>query len=613
MNTGTHTWETALDACHQAGLLRDLDLRLTKTLARTHGVAAHAAPAGALAVALASRVVGDGHICLDFNQVDAAWLAGLSDVRGASAVGAEIVMDDLLSAVQSPEWYLVVGGPDDAKPCVLDDRRLYLRRMYDYERQTARRLHQMAGATAQTLAPAAEAAIGELLSDPCQQQAARMALTRRLTVISGAPGTGKTFTAARILALLSRYAADGAPLRVRLAAPTGKAAARLEESIAQARATTRDATAGTIVCEPACTLERLLGYRADSPYFRHDASRPLDADIVLVDEASMIDLPKMAKLLDAIGPATRLVLLGDSHQLASVQPGSVLAEVCEAQRLSGCVATLQNSFRFAGDSPVGRLSRAINEADDAVAARTAWRSVSDPAAQEDEYAIRVHEVPERLETGGGRTTDAFVACVRRGYADFLAADTPAAVFAALEKFRVLCALRHGPFGALAVNRLIEAALPSLNPREEWYSHRVVMVTRNDYGTRLFNGDVGVVLPDPERLDGERVVYFETSANAAKERFRKVPCRLLPPHETAFAITIHKAQGSEFGRILVLLPAADVPLLTKELLYTALTRTRSGVDLWCNEGPFVRAACRRMRRLTGLKTQIDRQADTAATA
>ena len=633
MSTDTYKLPDEIIKLRDIGILRDLDTHLVETVARTHGVPKTAGPEGALLLALASHALDNGHVFLSLNKDDIFSEIAADAERPDHRLPDACVdwLDKALSPGVFPgEWSPVVGAPADNKPFVLDGNRLHVRRMYDYEHSVAEKLLALARGTGDET-HSMDNAIGELLQDADQRKAATMALSRRLTIITGGPGTGKTYTVARILALLSQEAeASSRPLRVRLAAPTGKAAARMGESIRQAQNEIGDQFRPSVTVEPACTLERLLVFRSDSPYFRHNADNPLDADVVIVDEASMIDIAKMAKLLDALGPAARLVLLGDMHQLASVQPGSVLAELCESKGLEECVARLTTSRRFPPESPVGHLSQAVNEAQDARAAEAAWetlqRAEHTESAEAPSTRVQTFEVPAELATRRGVVNTAFARSILAGYCGFLSAQNPEEVFKALDEFRVLCALRRGPFGALRVNTLIEEilslqklasdeTLKELQPSRplkrtgEFYDHRVIMITRNDHAIGLFNGDVGVVLPDSDHK-GELTVFFADDASATdsgKPKFRKVPCRLLPDHETAFAMSIHKSQGSEFERILVLVPDADCPILTKELIYTAITRTKTGVELWCGHDAFVRAACRRVRRFTGLKARIDQMA------
>ncbi len=623
MKTGTSAWRQALHALREAGVLRDLDRYLVEAVADTHGIAPTAPVAGATALALASRAVGEGHVCLELDRAGELWQPDPAPEAGDSAPapapflpappwpgfpGAPAQAEALFEG-----WAPAVGAPDEDKPFVLDGQRLYLRRMHDAERSLAERLCRRAEASEEPLLPALEERLAALLPDEGQRAAARLALTRRLAILTGGPGTGKTYTVARILPLLAEHA--GA-LRVRLAAPTGKAALRMEESLRAADI----APPPGLDLGKACTIERLLGAHPGSPRVRHDAAHPLEADAVLVDEASMIDLPKMAKLLEALADGTRLVLLGDRRQLASVQPGSVLAELCTSRPLAGCIAQLEHSRRFPPDGAVARLSRALREVRTPEAAAAAWDAAAGAAGADP--ALRIHAAAGRPLDALGRVRPDLAQAILAGYRDFLDADTPEAAFAALARFRILCALRRGPWGALQINAIVETVLsqrggadaPSaalqpkrpLQVRGEFYDHRVVMVTRNDYGAGLFNGEVGVVFPAAGRPRGEWVAVFEPTADTGAV-FRRVPCLLLPEHETAFAMTVHKAQGSEFERVLVLLPDRDAPILTRELLYTAITRARRQVELWCPRQVFAQAVARQVRRSGGLCEQLDRAA------
>lgn len=624
MKTDPSAWRPALRALRNAALLRDLDLFLLEAVAETHGIPASASATGAATLALASRAVGEGHVCLDLDRADAAWLQGLrqaseADVEMSRTLPPEALRPDLLTdpartAALFEGWAPALGAPGEDKPFLLEGRRLYLRRMHDYERGVAEGLRRRAEAPEEPLPAGFEERLAALLPDAGQRAAARLALTRRFAILTGGPGTGKTFTVARLLALLAERFG---PLRVRLAAPTGKAALRMQESL---RAAGLAPPAGFDLA-PACTLDRLLGARPGTPYFRHDTAHPLEADAVLVDEASMIDLPKMAKLLDALADTTRLVLLGDRRQLASVQPGSVLAELCESRRLDGCVARLEHSRRFPPDGAVARLGRALHEVRTPDEAGAAW----DATATGADPSVRIHAAAGRPLDAQGRVREDLARAILEGYRDFLAAETPEAAFAALDGFRILCALRQGSWGARQLNAVVEtvlslrgagaAALPAslrparpLRPQGEFYDHRVLMVTRNDYSAGLFNGEIGVVLPAAaDRSDGEGAAFFEPAAGAPQAGYRRIPCRLLPEHETAFAMTVHKAQGSEFDRVLVLLPDRDAPILTRELLYTALTRARRQVEFWCTREGFAQAALRQVLRFGGLREQLDRPA------
>jgi exodeoxyribonuclease V alpha subunit len=641
-----------LGELHARKALSELDLHLLDSLARHYGDGLeNMDEALQLALALTSRAVQDSHVCLDLadgadDATQPAWPVGQpwwpwspaqerdeattrpdddAAARAAFARCRALWADAARFRALIGPCPALVGPPAGDAPFVLDETRLYLRRYWQYENAVARQLTAMARAESAVAAPLDASLAAELNAQ--QLDAVQRALTRRLCVISGGPGTGKTYTAARILALLAGR--PGQALRVRTAAPTGKAAARMEESLRQAAGGRPRPIATTMPA--ACTIERLLGYRVGSPYFRYRAGRPLPADVILIDEASMIDLPKMAKLLDALLPDARLILLGDMHQLASVQPGSVLGEICRCVALGDCVVELTESRRFGSQSAIGRLSVAVNRAHDPVAAQRAWRLLNEaPVTGAAEGGLACRPVPDGLRLENGRIHPAFAGAVLRGYRPLLAAATPAAAFDALAEFRVLCALRHGPYGAQTVNRLIEKALAlegvdvaesaaglsgakPLRLAQEFYERRVLMVVRNDYGLGLFNGDIGVALPDAN--DGGRMkVYFEKSATEAGERrFQAVAPRLLPAHETAFAMTIHKAQGSEFDTALMLLPRRESPVLTRETVYTGLTRVKRQIAVWTDEAVFTDAIGKTVRRFSGLRRQMEKQSSDFLTS
>jgi len=603
-----------LAALRDAGWLGDLDVHLAESMAR---IAGDDDPALLWAVALASQRTAAGHVCADLGRV-----AGRPLVDGAPDAP---VMPGLAAWTAALRATPVVGGPGDDAPLVLDAAgRLYLRRYWAYEREVADEVRRRVAA-AVALDPAAvrEAlAVGWPL-DPTgpapdwQRVAAVTAALRRLCVISGGPGTGKTSTVVRLLALLAA-ANRGAPLAVELAAPTGKAAARLEDALRAGRAAVPE-TVRAAIPERASTLHRLLRLRPDSTRAGVDRERPLRADVVVVDEASMVDLALMAKLLRAVPPDARLLLLGDKDQLASVEAGAVLADLCGdapgfspsfAARVSAvtgqavpegdaacdspvrdAVVVLRESRRFHADSGIARLAAAVNRGDGDAACALLGGGAPDlgwrPAA--DGRAAR-----ERLADAAADGFGAYLACVASG-------APPAEVFAAFDRFRMLCAHRAGSGGVAGVNRLVEDALEArglLRRTGPWFVGRPVLVTRNDHVLRLANGDVGVVLPDPEEA-GRVAVAFP----AADGGVRRVSPARLPAHETVWAMTVHKSQGSEFDRVLLLLPAEPSRVVTRELLYTAITRARDRVEVWGAEAVVRAGVATRVERSSGLRDAL----------
>jgi exodeoxyribonuclease V alpha subunit len=436
-----------------------------------------------------------------------------------------------------------------------------------------------------------------------------MAVLLPFCVISGGPGTGKTRTVTAILALLLEQA--GRPLRIGMAAPTGKAAARLVASTAAARQqlSLSDEIAQGLPTE-AATLHRLLGFRPGRSRPRHGRDNPLHLDVLVVDEASMVDLPLMSRLLLALRPETRLILLGDKDQLASVEAGMVLGDICGRGRESAyseplCqaladladarlepilappiadhVAVLRESYRFAGRPGIAAAATSVNlgQGDAAVAVLT------DPGYPD----AQLEPVPaERLRDYLRRwLVPRMRAC--------LEAAEPTKVLEGFNHFRILCAVREGPLGVRAVNHLCESVL-----EEERVITRIghdvcaghpLLVTSNDYQLGLYNGDVGMVLADDTA--SRRVgVWFDTEEGA-----RRVALPRMPSHETAFAMTVHKSQGSEFDEVILVLPHHDSRAMTRELLYTGITRARHRVEVIGSPESVVSAASSRVNRVSGL--------------
>lgn len=558
----------------EVGLLRDIDVHLVQSLMRIYG---DPLPESAQVVlALACRATGDGHVCLDLDDAPLSLMPSADSDPDFLNTFAAIVAESGAVLRKHP---LLVGTGTGNEPFVLEDSRLYLRRFWNYENAVSAKLLALSRESTGRRAADFEPQLAEA-SPPLaegQKNAIRCAIEKRFSILTGGPGTGKTFVAAHLLVMLAKTS----PLiRIRMAAPTGKAAARMDESVGGVLKT----MGVSLDKEPACTLERLLGFQGDSPYFRHNRRNPLPADIVLIDETSMIDLPKMAKLLDAIGSGTQLILLGDKNQLASVEPGNVMAELCQSTALSPVMATLTESKRFLDRTPVAELAKSIQTGDPA----KAWDWATSPSPD-----IRLRSSAKFDAT---QCPSSFKSSVTEGYREFIQTKTPQDAFSALSRFRVLCALRNGPQGSIRVNEAIEEIL-SLHRKGEFYDHRVILVTQNNYDINLFNGDIGIVLNQDTDTP---FAYFEDG----KGKFRKIPCRLLPEHETAFAMTIHKSQGSGFGRVLVLLPDFSCPVMTRELLYTAITRTESGVELWCEETSFKKAISQPTVRHMGLQQKLD---------
>ncbi len=563
-----------------------------------------------LAAALLSKYTREGHICLDL----------------AVLAGEEIVLSrDPLCTVPCPvleTWTSalracpVVGMPGDYTPLVLDEAaRLYLWRYWDYEQACAEKLHFLSRQRKvfdkvllrqglDLVFPA-----GDDSETMEQKLSVLVALNSGLCVITGGPGTGKTTLVSRVLALLVQ---QDARLRIALAAPTGKAAQRLGEAVSKtASRLDLPEPIRAAVPEKAATIHRLLGIMPSQPWPRYNRENPLPYDVVVIDEASMVDLSLMTRLVQAIKPSARLILLGDKDQLASVQAGHVLGDLCdtgtrhgysgristlarevlecdldsgETQGMKDSVIELTRTYRFTPDSGIHRLSRCVNQGD-----VNGCRDILESGGCAD---IRAQELP-----GGalfGQELERVI--LESPYARYLPKTDPQECLGLFNSFRVLCALREGPFGIHRMNAVIETILAAhgqINPSRQNYHGRPILITANDYTLRLFNGDVGIILTDSD--DGNLQAFFPTQQGTV----RKVSPVRLPRHETAFAMTVHKSQGSEFDQVLLMLPDRDAPILTRELIYTGITRAREHLDIWMAEDVFAVAVARRTQRTSGL--------------
>ena len=499
----------------------------------------------------------------------------------------------------------VTNGTDDTRPAPLVVRgtRLQSWRLDQAETRVATRLRALAHedvavsrTPAEAAAPEAADDLAQLFPDPqsAQRRAAGLGLRRALTLVTGGPGTGKTTTAARLLALLANRHPG---LRVALAAPTGKAAARLGEAISQT-AQTLDGLLAPVrlplerAAGQARTLHRLLGWNPRTDRCRFHAGNPLPADVVVVDEASMLDLALWDRLLAALGRGTRLVVLGDHRQLESVQPGRVLADMiiaADGGALHRCHVELDHNYRFASHPGISRLAAAIRQYDDEAAVETLTSTV-----YREELA---HYASEQIDDALGRVWPQIMEVVR--------APEPAPALAALARVRILCALRRGHYGVAGINARVEARLRREGrPAGEWTHGRPVLVTANDPHSGLFNGDVGVLL---DRKDERGVMAWFPSPQEP----RSVPLAALPSHDTAWAMTVHRSQGSEFESVLLVLPPQAHDLAGPELLYTGVTRARSKMLIAADEAA-LRAACQqRPPRRTGLLEKLSTKNDRPA--
>ncbi|MES5813643.1 exodeoxyribonuclease V subunit alpha [Pseudoxanthomonas sp. Soil82] len=621
-----------LDDLRRAGHLRTVDHALGLGLRRLDPDTPDEV---ATAAALASLAVSAGH-------------AGFRPGRPRDLVDADVQWPDpgqWQRLLEASPWVATPPAGDaetaaDA-PLVLEHGLLYLRRYREYERRLAAGLQRLGGAEAVD-----EAALGALAplfarlfphaadGDDRQARAAAVALRQRLLLVTGGPGTGKTTTIARLLVLLAaRAAAAGQPPpRIALAAPTGRAAERMAESLRKAAqllaADGIDAGLLAPLSTSGSTLHRLLGTRPDAPEFRHHAGNPLEVDLVVVDEASMIDLPLMAKLVEAVPDGARLILLGDPDQLPSVEAGDVL---------SGILAASGDGLRLASDDAaalrplLGEVDAArIDDARNGFAARhvhllRGWRQSAALDLAPLAAAVREGDAAEALRLLRGRPLDGvhYHAALADPLADasqrerLLAhwaaladAPDPASALARAGELRLLTAVRDGPQGARGLNARIEASLTgrlaaaparghARNARAEgaFFHGRLLLVTENSYRHRLFNGDTGICLRDD---DGQLMAWFPGEGAGAPRAFHPAT---LPAHDSAFAMTVHKAQGSEFDAVWLLLPARDARVLSRELVYTGLTRARRELHLAASPDILATALSRHARRVSGLAWRL----------
>lgn len=654
-----------LDALVKAGALRSIDRHFALWVSAKDPQDLR--DSVALAGALVSFRLNQGDVCVDLAKYSGkplfdethvgqdslygpdldTWLHTLSKSQGVCCVHCDSVCHLLISLREHPSALQSSTGsfrrdgeavaPDPAyatcpaalnnerpscRPLVLDGTRLYLARYWYYETALAYRLLDLARGWIDVSPEALRTALEKVFPPlpegetvDWQRIATAVAAMKRLCIISGGPGTGKTHTVTAILRVLSHLQANR-PLRIALAAPTGKAAARITESIRKVwDSFPQWASWVTHMPPEAMTLHRLLGFRPMRSMPRHNPENLLHVDVLIVDEASMIDLQLMSDTVAALPDHARLILLGDKDQLASVEPGSIFSDLCGPRGdgqdsrmrsqpvrstqwlekiravtgielpadsgsdktvlspLSECTVFLEKNYRFPAESALGQLAACIRMGGP-VALLNRWNDLDEksPASAEDsEREVRFRSVAEH------ELRRALSDIVQNRICQSLKAECLEDAFSRFEDFRILCALRESPFGVGPINDLVEDLLASdgLIPRgTPWYKGKPVLVVQNDYDVGLFNGDVGILWPE----NGGLMAWFRRVDGS----FRKVRLTRLPLHETAYAMTVHKAQGSEFSHVLLILPRQDAKVLSRELLYTAVTRARKSVEIWADE-------------------------------
>jgi exodeoxyribonuclease V alpha subunit len=576
------------------------------------------------AAALASHVTQEGHVCLDLARV-----AGQPSGHAENEQGTTDTYPSLVEWIGVLRQCRAVGSPGEFRPLILTpSNRLYLYRYWQYEKRLADFIRARRGLRCLDVnALILQEGVNRLFprsrdeAPNGQRVAALAAVERMFSVITGGPGTGKTSTVVRILALLLEQS-GGEPIDIALTAPTGKAAAKLKEAVRSAKETLDcPLKIRQAIPEETSTLHRLLGTIPGSARFRFDEKNRLPHRVVVVDEASMVDLPLMAKLTQAISDNARLILLGDRDQLASVEPGAVFGDICEFEERgtevgepnsasraptlfmdarskagpveqSPSIVILRKSFRFSQDSGIQRLSEAVNSGngdralallEDGASPDLAWHDVPAPALMETHLESKIVT----------------------GYRNYSQAPSVEEAFREFGRFQILCALRRGPYGAVSVGETVERVLNRaglIDPRGRWYHGEPVMINENDYSMKLFNGDLGIVFasvrPGEMPNSGLRAFF-------ARERgvLWSTPPLRLPAHEIAYAMTVHKSQGSEFDEVLLILPDVSSPVLTRELIYTGITRAKKRVEIWGRADVFREAVSRRHERTSGLKEAL----------
>jgi len=609
----------SIDELKKTGCFSDIDIHLADFLSAAGSVSS---PVFHLTVMMLSSRLNSGDVCLSLNDIAGRPLSYFFGDDG-DGVYNEIIIPEKPDILRSLENNKAVGKEGDYLPLILDaEDKLYFQKYYSFENSLAEYIKELAGSkmfaadmfsvkdTFSLLFPAAAD------GTDWQSAAAYSALSGGLTIISGGPGTGKTSTVVKILALIAESGIkSGREILISLAAPTGKAAARLREAVNTAVSdlpVSEDVK--KIIPSETFTVHRLLGSIKDSHEFRHNRENPLIHDVVVVDECSMGDMALMCRLVQAVKPGAQLILLGDKDQLSSVEGGAVFGDICggiegvytksfidngsklfginipeaasegnKTTVMNNALVVLKKSYRFSGRSGIGMLADLIKKGD----AQGALDILNDESYPD----VRFSKGNSRKEIG--KVYSDAASSVISG----MKCSVEDKISSLIGSFSILTATRKGELGAEGMNSMAEGILFHLgiiDPVEKFYHGRPVMISRNDYSLSLFNGDIGitsnrgtaeVVFPGP---DGEtRTVH---------------PSRL-PEHETAFAMTIHKSQGSEFDNVLVVMPDKWNMVMTRELLYTAVTRARKGVVIAAGGDIVKEMILTPTRRMSGLREKL----------
>jgi exodeoxyribonuclease V alpha subunit len=604
-----------LDVLCQKEIIRPIDLEWCRFLLERHPKISQKV---LLAACLVSHLYKQGHVCLPLDEYADQFI--FNNEQNDIEVKAPALTHWRSVLKECP----AVGQPGDYKPLILDDSdRLYMHKLWHYEHTLAEQLverssKQIDNIDESVLRDGLKRLFATSSQTPdWQQVAAATSVHNKLSIISGGPGTGKTSTVVRILALILEQHLknkDQKSLNIALAAPTGKAATRLQDAIVSAKEGL-DVTeeVRTTIPEKAQTIHQLLGASRYSSQFKHHADNPISYDLLIVDEASMVDQALMSKLVDALRDDARLILLGDKDQLASVEAGSVLGDICDIEHniysqknvdwlnslsldiadnhisdnpkpLVGNITLLAKSYRFSSDSGIGQLSQKVNAGD-------AKQAVSLLETSKGDIGFNPIESQSELETVLTEKLPAY-------FKNILDTESPHEAVESFNQFRMLAAHRKGPLGIVHLNQLAEQILQkkSLIPKyTPWYPGKPVIINTNNYTLELFNGDTGVCLEDG---DGELKVYFKSEGQV-----RGIAPSRLPDHNTAFAMTVHKSQGSEFDEVMLILPRTVSKVVNRELLYTAITRARTKITITGRKEILKKGIQKKIHRSSGLRDYL----------
>lgn len=600
-----------LEQLRREKIVRPIDMELCRFLCDQHP---NISERVLKAACLVSYLYRQGDVCLPLNEyADQQVFKEAGEGNGVKLPELDLWLRELKEST-------AVGTPGDYRPLILDNsNRLYMHKLWHYEHTLAEELikksnQQVAEINKELLRDG----LNRLFVDSSdtidwQQVAAATSVYNKLSIISGGPGTGKTSTVVRVLALiLEQYQKKGKPLpNIALAAPTGKAAARLKDSILSAKEglDVSNELRDTIP-EKAQTLHQLLGARRHSSQFRHNADNPVPYDLVIVDEASMVDQALMSKLVEALLEDAQLILLGDKDQLASVEAGSVLGDICNISNnkfsemgiqwlstlglkvpsefstdhpkpLIDNITLLTKSYRFEEQSGIAQLARAVNKGD-----AEQFLSVLEFLGYED---LSFFQVDGRLDLES--MLEKKIVEYFNSVNDCNSSDK---ALDQINEFRILTAHRRGPGGVTHLNSIAEKILQreGLVPKyQEWYPGKPVIINKNDYVLDLFNGDIGLCMPDEE---GALKIHFRHEGSV-----RSVSPERLPEHETAFALTVHKSQGSEFDEVFFVLPNLISKVVSRELIYTAITRARSSISILGKKAVLRKGIEQKLHRNSGL--------------